>query len=62
VKIKRCLSLFFFGGDEGLKRTQERDEKKALLCEENGCRLFLVDEGYDYIEVETKIKQALLSR
>lgn len=31
-----------FGGEEGFRKTVERDERKARLCEENGIRLFYI--------------------
>ena len=36
----------FFGGVEAFRKTQERDERKRKLCEENGVTLFYVREGY----------------
>jgi len=29
----------FFGGKEGLKNNQRRDEKKRMLCRKNGVKL-----------------------
>jgi hypothetical protein len=59
--IQHYEAVDFFGGEEGLKKTKERDKKKKLLCKENDCRLFIVDEGYDYSEVERQIKKALVN-
>lgn len=49
----------FFGGEEALKKTQERDERKRLICSENNCELIYVDEGYDFEKVRTKIASLL---
>ena len=50
----------FFGGDEGLKKTKERDRKKRERCRKNGCKLLLVDEGYRFEEVKEKLKLLFL--
>ena len=44
-----------FGGEEGLKRTQERDEIKADKCEENGIDLV-------YFDYEENISEELILR
>ncbi|MFA6224067.1 MAG: hypothetical protein WC647_17335 [Desulfomonilaceae bacterium] len=44
----------FFGGEEGLKKRQKLDKKKAELCHKNNCRLVYVYEDYD---LDTVIKQ-----
>ncbi|MFT4526695.1 MAG: hypothetical protein ACI85F_002871 [Bacteroidia bacterium] len=49
----------FFGGEEALKKTQERDERKRLICSENKCELIYVDEGYDFEKVRAKIVSLL---
>jgi len=46
-----------FGGEEGLLKTQERDEKKAELCKKNNVELILVNEGYFIGDVIAKIKE-----
>jgi hypothetical protein len=38
----------FFGGKESLEKTQSRDGEKARLCEENGLKLFYINEGEDF--------------
>ena len=43
----------FFGGEDGFKRTIERDERKKLLCLENNCLLF-------YVYPETNTDEFLL--
>lgn len=49
-------AIDFFGGDEGLKKTKERDRKKRERCRRNGCKLLLVDEGYRFEEIKEKLK------
>lgn len=38
----------YFGGEEAFKEQQLRDERKKRLCEEIGCILIYVTEGYDF--------------
>jgi len=42
-------AIDFFGGDEGFRKRQELDERKAALCSDNGVRLFIIrfDEDID---------------
>ena len=47
-----------FGGEEGLTRTQQRDERKKALCERNKVSLILVEEGYVIENVIAQIKTA----
>ena len=49
----------FFGGDEGLKKTKERDFKKQSLSKENDCLLFIVDQGYSYELLLSELKSAI---
>ena len=46
----------FFGGQESFYKTVERDNRKKRICEQNGCILIYVDEGYEISEVVSKIK------
>lgn len=46
----------FFGGEKGLKKTQELDRKKKEKCRMNGCQLLIVDEGYRFQVVREKLK------
>ena len=50
-----------FGGVDGLIKTQERDERKARLCAENGVKLiyFRYDEDITKELVRTGIKRTL---
>ena len=43
-------AIEYFGGKDGLERLKERDRKKFELCEENGIRLFYINEGQDFSE------------
>lgn len=49
----------YFGGEEGFKRTQERDLRKQQKCEENGCILIYADESMTFESVVFKVKGAL---
>ena len=51
-----------FGGNEGLRKTQERDRVKEKLCEANGCRLIMVYPDYSLGAVYTEIRTALKSQ
>jgi hypothetical protein len=50
-----------FEGEDGLRRTQERDARKSLACEENGISLvlFRYDENLNRSVVEARLKGAL---
>ena len=52
-----------FGGEDGLRQTQERDARKALACKENGISLvyFRYDEELTRSVVEARLKSALLA-
>jgi hypothetical protein len=47
----------FFGGLEGLRKQQELDEQKAVLCTENGVRLFIVRYDEDIDEAVLRIRR-----
>lgn len=49
----------YFGGEEGLKKNIERDERKLKLCLENDCKLFVVDKNYDFSILCKKIEQEI---
>lgn len=46
--IQHFQAIDFFGGDSGLTKTKERDERKRKLCNENGIKLiyFVNDDKY----------------
>lgn len=48
----------FFGGEKALKRSRERDSRKAALCKQNGCRLIITRHGYDLDALLGKLDQA----
>lgn len=63
--IQHYEAVDIFGGEEGLKKTQERDEKKRLLSRKNMCSLIYVHPDYVlepliYNIEETIVKQRIL--
>lgn len=54
--IQHHRPVDFFGGDEGFKKTVERDKRKKFLCETHGIWLIYVNEGYDFNDVVNKIR------
>jgi hypothetical protein len=46
----------FFGGDEAFIATQERDARKASLCEKHGVKLIYVRTGYPLEDILQEIK------
>ena len=57
--IQHFEAIDLFGGEEGLKRTQERDEKKRKISEDNGVKLIEVLPDYDIRDVVKKICMAM---
>ena len=57
--VQHYVAVDFFGGQEALEKTKERDEIKRHKCKENGCKLIYVDEGYDFADVKKKIKEII---
>ena len=47
----------FFGGEESFQENQERDARKAQLCDKHGVHLIYVRPGYDLEEIVTEIRQ-----
>lgn len=45
-----------FGGEEGLEKTKERDERKRRLCKKNSCHLIEIRKDYDIDGLTKKIK------
>jgi hypothetical protein len=43
--LQHFQAVDFFGGEEGFRKVQERDEKKRALCQKNGVRL--IEVAYD---------------
>ncbi|WP_341201065.1 hypothetical protein [Planomicrobium okeanokoites] len=52
----------FFGGEDSFMAQKERDERKAHLCKENGCKLIYVRAGYEVKELEMQINDYLSSQ
>jgi hypothetical protein len=57
--IQHLKPVKYMGGEEGLSKTRERDERKARLCKENNVTLVLVYEGYVLSDVIAKIKESV---
>ena len=47
----------FFGGEEGYKKTVERDKRKVTLAKRNGVKLFIIAENDDQGELIKKINE-----
>ena len=54
--LQHFTSVHRFGGLNGLRSTQDRDDKKRALCLENGCILIEVLPGYNLIDLLEAIK------
>ena len=52
----------YFGGEANFKKTLERDERKKVLCEQNGISLIYVYPGYDINEVLLTVKDVCANR
>ena len=48
----------YFGGEEALAKTRERDARKLRLCSKHGVTLIVVDEGYSVGEIINRICDA----
>lgn len=53
------VAVDFFGGQEALEKTIERDRAKRKKCEENNCHLIIVDQGYDFEVVKNQIERII---
>jgi len=49
----------FFGGEEGVRKSRERDARKRRLCRKHGCTLVAVRPGYDPNEVVDRVRRAI---
>ncbi|RXK48253.1 hypothetical protein [Aquirufa rosea] len=56
------IPVEYFGGEEGLKKNIERDERKLRLCIENDCKLFVVDKNYNFEDLCKNIIQEINNR
>jgi hypothetical protein len=50
-------AIDFFGGYEGLRKQHELDSRKAVLCDKNGARLFVVRYDEDIDTAVSRIRQ-----
>jgi hypothetical protein len=57
--VQHDRPVAFFGGEERFREQKERDERKALLCRENGCLLIYVREGYRTQDILLEVEKAL---
>ncbi len=55
-------ALEFFGGEEGLKRRRELDERKRRLCRKNNCTLIEVKAGYEPRQIIAQVRAATGTR
>lgn len=53
--VQHYRPVDFFGGVEAFEKGQERDLRKKKLCEEHGCHIVYVNEGYNLNEVIERI-------
>jgi hypothetical protein len=58
--VQHFRSIEFFGGDEGFRRNQERDNKKRALCKKNQTRLLEI--AYDHDIDDATLKQLIVPR
>ena len=57
--IQHYKPVDFFGGEEAFIKGQERDARKKHLCDENGCILIYVNEGYDLKSLIEEVKEKI---
>lgn len=57
--LQHYIAIDYFGGEEGLNKTKERDARKRYLSKKYDCVLILVDEGYLFSEVKSEISKIL---
>ena len=54
--IQHYRPVEFFGGEDGFKKTKERDERKKFLCKSHAVCLIYVNEGYDFQFIINQIR------
>jgi hypothetical protein len=54
-KLQHYEPIDFFGGEESLLKTKERDLQKINKCKENDCTIIVVNEGYVFEDVNNTI-------
>lgn len=57
--IQHFKPVDIFGGEEGFKKTVERDKRKKDLCDKNGCTLIYVTENYNIDDVLSEINRII---
>lgn len=61
--LQHFKPIAFFGGEDGLKKTQERDAVKKSLCEERGIKLlYYADYEYEFPYRVIKTEDELLQK
>ncbi len=60
--IQHLQPVGLFGGEVAFVAQVERDERKKSLCAANDCMLIEVYPGYEFVEVESRIRRAIQSR
>jgi len=53
--VQHYRPVDFFGGVEAFEKGQERDLRKKKLCDEHGCQIVYVNEGYKLSDVIERI-------
>lgn len=57
--IQHYQPVNFFGGEEGFKAVQKRDQEKRRKCKENNVKLLEVKENYNFSNIEKWITEFL---
>lgn len=52
----------YFGGQDSLEKTIERDMRKKILCDKHDCNLICVDDGYVFTEISKEIEKIILEK
>lgn len=60
--LQHYKAVGLFGGHEGLKQTQARDEEKRKKCTQNDCALLEVNENYSFEEIVCWIENVMKSK
>ncbi len=55
--IQHFQAVDYFGGDEGFRKTKERDEMKREKCKSNNTALIEVQEGFDFEILRLEIEE-----
>jgi hypothetical protein len=60
--LQHETAVDFFGGEEGLKKTKERDKRKRELCTKNSIALIYVYPMYDFESIKYRIQEQLIKQ